>query len=119
MLNVDDLTEIGIPVEDGDMAAILTANSALEWLKTNTTLTVVLDDVSVLKALPSAAKLFILKFMSVMDMSVGVTSESIGPLMHSFGTNSKSDLIWQYARELLSGYLKSQVKIFTAKRKWS
>lgn len=119
MLGINELMQIGIQVNNEDSAMLLTANSAFEWLSDHTTLTIDMSDLETLKALPSAAKLFVVKYCDIMGMSTGVTSESIGPLTHSFGTNSKSDLIWQYARELLSGHLKSQVKVFTAKRKWS
>lgn len=119
MLGINELMQIGIQISGEDQAMVLAANSALEWLSAHTTLTIDMSDLETLEALPSAAKLFIAKYCDVMGMSTGVTSESIGPLTHSFGTQSKSDLIWQYARSLLDGYLKSQVKVFTAKRKWS
>ena len=118
MLNIQELTEIGIPVNNGDAYTELLCNSAFDWLKTNTTLVFDIDDINSMKALPPTVKLFVLRFCDIMNMGVGVTHESIGQLSHSFDTSSKSALIWQYARELLNGYLKSQVKVFTAKKKW-
>lgn len=117
-LNYNDLAEIGLPVGN-NAQTVLIANSAFEWLKSHTTLDIDTDDISGLKDLPPTVKLFVVKFCDIMNMGVGVASETIGSLSHSFDTGSKSALIWQYARELLSDYLKSQVKVTVAKRKWS
>lgn len=118
MLSIENLTEIGLPMPSSDDYTVLIANSAFDWLKSNTTLSIDVDDISSLKNLPPCVKLFVVKFCDIMNMGVGVTSETIGSLSHSFDSSSKSALIWQYARELLSDYLPSQVQVFTAKRKW-
>ena len=117
MLNADDLAEIGLPVSS-DAYTLLIANSAFDWLKSNTTLVFDVEDVSTLKDLPPTVKLFVVKFIDIMNMGTGVTSETIGPLSHSYDSSGKSALIWQYAQELLAGYLPSQVTVFPARKRW-
>lgn len=118
MLDANDLAEIGLPVSGTDEYTVLIANSAFDWLLSNTTLRFDITDVSTLKDLPPTVKLFVVKFIDVMNMGTGVTSESIGSLSHSFDSSSKSALLWQYAQELLAGYLPSQVTVFPARKRW-
>lgn len=117
MITAEDIAKIGLPIDNPNPYTVLVVNSAIDWLKGNTILDIKEDDVENLKALPPVTKLFVLKFIDIMNMGTGVTSESIGGLSHSFDSN-KSALIWQYANELLAGYLKSQVTVTPAKRKW-
>lgn len=116
-VTANDFAAIGLPIDATDGQTVLTVNAAFDWLKDNTVLEVNTDDVETLAALPPVAKLFVVKFLDIMSLGTGVVSESIDSLNHSFESN-KSALIWQYASELLSGYLKSQVQVFPARRKW-
>lgn len=117
-LSIDDLQEIGLPVSNANGYTLLMASSAFDWLQTNTSLVFNIDDIATLKDLPPTVKLFVMKFIDIMRMGTGVTSESIGSLNHSFDTSSKSALIWQYAEELLGGYLRSQVSVRPATKRW-
>ena len=96
----------------------LTGNAALEWLAKNTTLTVNLNDVTTLEKLPFAAKLFISKYDEIVSAPSVVTSESIEGLSQSFNQTAKSELLWQAAEELLSDYLKGQVRFVSASNRW-
>lgn len=113
----EDFATIGLPVAETDATTVLTVNSAFDWLKEHTTLEFDIDNLETLSALPSTAKLFVVKYVDVMAMGTGVTSESLGGMSQSFDT-ALAGLIWQYARELLSSYLKSDVSVVPAKRKW-
>lgn len=97
---------------------LLIVESALDWIRANTTLEFDKESESDLMALPACVKLFILKFHDVNTMNVGVTSQSIEGLSQSFDTSSKNALLWQYAEELLAPYLKSQIRFVAAQRKW-
>lgn len=111
-----ELLHLGIaPIDD---RVTLIVESGLEWVRNNTTLEFDMNKDDDLIALPSAVKLFLVKFLDVQMLSVGVTSESIEGLSQSFDTGDKSTLIWQFAQELLSPYLKSRVRFITAQRKW-
>lgn len=94
-------------------------NAALEWLSKNTTLTVDLNDVETLKALPFAAKIFIEKYAEIFSVSSVVASQQIEGLSMSFNNTDKSTLLWQTAEELLSDYLKGRIKFIPAmRRRW-
>lgn len=111
-----DRLKLGIaPIDD---RVILIVESALEWIKANTTLEFDINSTEDLQALPSSVRLFIVKFFDVQMLSVGVSSESIEGLSQSFDTNDKNAMIWQFANELLEPYLKSRVRFVTATKKW-
>lgn len=96
----------------------LLVESAFDWIKDNTTLEIDLTDTAALEALPSCVRLFIVRFIDVMTMTAGVQSESIEGLSQSFSSADKGALIWQYAEELLSKWLKSRVRFVTAQKRW-
>ena len=104
------------PIDD---RTILLIESGFEWINHNTSLTIDYNDSEALSALSANIKLFIVKYFDVMAMTAGVTSESIEGLSQSFDTSNKSDLIWQFAQELLGEYITSQFSFTSAKRRWS
>ncbi len=111
-----ELLHLGIaPIDD---RVILICESGLEWVKANTTLEFDINNDNDLTALPSVVKLFLVKFFDVNMLSTGVSSESIEGLSQSFDTSDKSAMIWQYATELLSPYLKSGISFIPAQRRW-
>lgn len=113
MITLDEFKDNGISVSNE-----LIGNAALEFLAQNTTLTVDFEDVSTLEALPFSAKLFISRYDEVVSASSVVASESIEGLSQSFNTGDKSNMIWDLANTLLSGYLKSRITFVQAKRRW-
>ena len=111
-----ELLRLGIkPIDD---RVTLIVESGLEWVKTNTTLEFDINNDEDLKALPSAVRLFLVKFFDVQMISAGVSSESIEGLSQSFDTSDKSAMIWQFSNELLSPYLKSGATFIFARKKW-
>lgn len=112
-----ELLHLGItPIDD---RAIIIVESGLEWVKANTTLEFDMNKDEDLTALPSVVKLFLVKFFDVQMLSVGVTSESIEGLSQSFDTSDKSAMIWQFANELLTPYLKCGINFIPAQRRWN
>lgn len=117
-MNADILISAGITVPDSDAMAVLKAEAALDWMLANTTLAFSKDDAQSIAALPACAKLFVVKYSEAMSLREGVASQSIEGLSMSFNTADKDTVLWQLARSLLSGYLKSQVRVYPAKRRW-
>jgi hypothetical protein len=85
----------------------------------NTVLEFDKDNDEDLKALPACVRLFLVKFVDINSVSGGVASESIEGLSQSFDTTNKGTLIWQYAEELLSGYLKTRIRFVAATDRWN
>ena len=111
-----ELLKLGIsPIDD---RVILIVESGLEWVKQNTTLEFDVNNDEDLKALQPCVRLFLTKFFDVQMLNVGVASESIEGLSQSFNNDDKSALIWQFATELLSPYLKSRIKFIPAQRRF-
>lgn len=104
-----------VPITD---RTILIVESALEWVKENTTLEFDINKDKDLKALPSCVRLFVMKFFEINTLGAGVASESAEGLSQSFDTSDKNGMIWQFAEELLSPYLKGRVRFVTAVKKW-
>lgn len=112
-----ELLHLGItPIDD---RTIIIVESGLEWVKANTTLEFDMNKDEDLTALPSVVKLFLVKFFDVQMLSVGVTSESIEGLSQSFDTSDKSAMIWQFANELLTPYLKCGINFIPAQKRWN
>ena len=113
-----ELNNAGIPVAEGDALAVLKAEAALDWMKEHTTLEFDKGNVATIAALPSCAKLFVMKYSEAFSMKQGVASQSIEGLSMSFHEGNQTAMIWQLANALLGPYIKSQVRVFPAKRRW-
>lgn len=108
--------KLGIaPIND---TTILLVESGLHWVLDNTTLEFDMNNDDDLKALHSNVKLFLIRYIDIMSMRPGISSESISGLSQSYDTSDKSALLLQYASELLSPWLKSQMSFYQAKRRW-
>ena len=92
--------------------------SSLEWMKEHTILEFDPEDVASLAALPACAKLFVVKYSEILGQREGVASQSIEGLSQSFHQTGKEAALWQLAHALLGPYLKSQVRVFPARRRW-
>lgn len=117
-MNADILISADIPISDGNAMDVLKAEAALDWMLANTTLSFSKEDAPSIAALPACAKLFVVKYSEAMSLREGVASQSIEGLSMSFNTADKSSVLWQLAESLLGGYLKSQVRVHPAKRRW-
>lgn len=96
--------------------AELTRDSAIEWLKQNTTLE--LPDEPTDENLTPTVKLFILKFGEVLMLPGGVTSESLAGASQSFMANA-TGLLKAYARELFGAdVVAGDVSFTPAVRAW-
>lgn len=115
-MTADIFVNAGIPIND-DAKSLLHAESALDWLRDNTTLEISQSDLS---NLPAGAKLFITKYGEIMSTNAMVASESIGGMSQSFNTANKSNLIYDLAYDCSLGkYLKSQVTFTAAQKRWN
>ena len=112
-----EYTAVGIPVADNPLA-ILKVEAALDWMKENTTLKIDEGSAESISALPSCAKLFVVQFTELLSIKQGVASQSIEGLSMSYFESNQNTKIWQLANTLLKGYIKSQVRVFPAKRRW-
>lgn len=117
MISAETLKGAGIPLSGTDDTTVLKAVAALEWIEANTTLNVDPEDPATIENLPATAKLFVGKYVEVLSLKAGVSSQSIEGLSLSFNTTDQGAMLWQLASTLLGGYLR-QVRVFPAKRRW-
>lgn len=118
-MDAEKLIEAGIPLPGNDAASVLRAEAAFDWMLEYTTLEFDKADMESIKALPACAKLFVEQYSDVIKRRAGVASQSIEGLSQSFSTTDKSTELWQIANSLLGAYLKSQVRVSPARRRWS
>lgn len=114
----EQIEKLDLGISPVDARTALMVESAFNWINDNTSHKIDCNDDLVLEQLGANAKLFIIKYVDVMAMSAGVTSESLGGMSQSFDSATKTDLLWQYAYELLGDSLRSQFSFTSAKRRW-
>lgn len=115
-MTAEEFKGLGLPLP---ASAQLYAEAGLEWLRDNTTLEINLTDMETVKALPSSARLFLVKFCEVCAQDVTVASEAVGPMSQSFKTDSVAKQTADLARQLLKAYLKPNVTFIPCRRRWS
>lgn len=113
MITLEQFKECDITISE-----VLEGNAALEYIANNTTLTIDINDVNTVKALPFSAKLFVQKYEEVSSASSTVASESIEGLSQSFKTSDKKALIDDLANTYLDEWLKGKIKFYPATRRW-
>lgn len=114
-MTAEEFKSLGLPVEEG---AQLYVESGLEWLRDNTTLKVDITDMESIKALPSSARLFLVKFCEICSRDIGVTGESVGPMSQNFSSDSTAKQTAVLARQLLKAWLKPGVTFIPCIRRW-
>lgn len=118
MVTAEQVTFLRLGIQPIDDRLCMLVESGLLWVLKNTTLKFDINNDSDLKALPASVRLFIVKYIEIMKLRSGVTSESISNLSQSFDTTDKNTLLWQTAEELLSDVLNSSVSFTSARKRW-
>lgn len=117
-MTAEQLNAAGIPVSNNAVAALY-AEAALDWMQEHTTVKFDKADAVSLAELPASAKVFVVKYSEIITRRAGVTSQSIEGLSQSFDASENTNsLIWGLANNLLGAYLKSQVRVTPARRRW-
>ncbi len=118
-MTAEEWTAAGVPVAAGDAVAALRADAALDWLAEHTTLEFDRARAQIIAELPACAKIFVLKFSELIKRKSGLASQSIEGLSQSFDAGGGVEAsVWALTNALLSGYVKSQVRVFPARKKW-
>lgn len=117
-MNAEELVAAGIPISEGDAIAALRSEAALDWMLEHTTLKFDKADMESIKALPACAKLFVEQYCDIIKRRSGVASQSIEGLSQSFHVMDKSTELLQVANSLLGSYMRSQVRVTPARRRW-
>ena len=124
-LTEENLITMGFTANSVSVDDMLYFFSATDWLRDNTDFNFG-EDVSVedICNLPHSAKLFIIKFISMLKSGAlsgsNVTGESIGGMSKSYDSSiNASASLWQIAKELLGKHLtKGKAKSFGSYSRW-
>lgn len=114
-MTTEEFKSLALPLDADEQ---LYAESGIEWLRDNTTLEFDIADMESIKALPAAARLFLVKFCEVSEKDVSVASEGVGPLSQSFTSTDVAGQVKSLARQLLRPYLKPGVVFIPCTRRW-
>lgn len=118
MVTAEQVKILRLGIQPIDDRLCLLVESGLLWVIKNTTLNFQIDKDEDLETLPANVRLFIVKYIEIMKLRSGVSSESISNLSQSFDTTDKSTLLWEAAEELLSDELKSRATFVSAGNRW-
>lgn len=118
-MTIDELHSIKLPLNNPTEETCLYIEAGLDWLVQNTTLEIDSANMETIKALPSGARLFLVKFVDIMSTNNTIASESIGGMSQSFRETSRNDLLLDLASELLGNYIKSSFSFIPATSKWA
>lgn len=117
-MTLQELKALALPIEATELNRLY-AGAAIDWINNHTTLVVDKEHLQEsVENLPDGAKLFICRYCDILSIDGNVTSESIGGMSQSFGTQSKAAQLWQIASELMGDYLKGQVHSVPNVSKW-
>lgn len=93
--------------------------SGLEWLADNTELEICLDNIlETIEQLPASAKVFLMKFATIMERNPIVISESIDSISQTYSNENITTQIFHLAKQLIGNYLKSNTTFIPCKRSW-
>lgn len=118
MITAEQVKILRLGIQPIDDRLCLLVESGLLWVLKNTTLKFQTDNNKDLEDLPANVRLFIVKYVEIMKLRSGVSSESISNLSQSFDTTDKSTLLWEAAEEMLSDVLKLRCSFVTAQKRW-
>lgn len=124
-LTEENLITMGFTANSVSVDDMLYFFSAIDWLRDNTDFNLG-EDVSVedISSLPHSARLFIIKFISMLKSGAlsgsNVTGESIGGMSKSYDSSiNASASLWQIAKELLGRHLiNGKAKSFGSYSRW-
>jgi hypothetical protein len=117
MITANEVESLNLPIQANDVENCLLIENALNWIKDNTTISINMNDLTSIQA---NVRLFIIKYIDIMKLPIGVTSESATGLSQSFDTTDKSELILSLARSIFSDDVVTagKVKFIAANDRW-
>lgn len=107
--------ELGVKITSKSLILI---EAALDVVQSKTTIKFDINNDEDLKNLPARVKLFVIKYLELMGLREGISSESIANLSQSFVTD-KSDLLDKLLDEILGDELTSSVRFVGAVKRWA
>lgn len=108
------MSEYGLPIDTTNPETAIMVEAALDWIDRNTSLHL---DREV--ALPSSAKLFVVKYCELMSQSAGVASESLGGMSQSFtSAEGIGSVLAEFARQIFGDAYKGRNRFVAASGRW-
>lgn len=118
MITTENLKSLKLGIQPINDELCLLVESAINWINDNTTISV---DKNNLEALQANARLFIIKYVDIMKLPVGISSESVSGLSQSFDTGNKEDMLLSFAYSLFGDdkVTAGKVSFVSAKNRWN
>ena len=119
MLTKEQAEKLSLPINPDSGVDLLLVENAFAWIKDNTTVTVDMDD---LDNVPPTVRLFITKYIDIMQLPMGISSESASGLSQSFDTEKDPADLLLAAAEAIFGdenVTVGAVRFVGAKKRWN
>ena len=100
MLTREKAGKLRLQIDPDNDAEILLVENALAWIADNTTVTVDMDD---LDNVQPSVRLFITRYIEIMQLPLGISSESASGLSQSFDTDKDPNDLLIAAAEAIFG----------------
>ncbi len=97
MLTNAQVESLKLQIQPINTETCLLIENALNWVADNTTIKVNMND---LESVQANVRLFLIKYIDIMKLPIGITSESATGLSQSFDTTDKYDLLVSLARSI-------------------
>lgn len=102
MITTEQIKILRLGIEPINDRLCLIAESALIWVQNNTKFKFDINSSKDLESLTADVRLFVAKYIEIMKLRAGITSESIGNLSQSFDTKDLNAAIWQIATDVFT-----------------
>lgn len=117
MLTNEQVERLKLQIQPINDETCLLVENAVNWIADNTTINVNMDD---LENVQASVRLFITKYIDIMKLPIGITSESATGLSQSFDTTDKYDLLISLARSIFgdNNVTAGKVRFVSATDRW-
>ena len=117
MLTNEQVEKLNLQIQPVNDETCLLVENALNWIADNTTIKVNIND---LENVQASVRLFLIKYIDIIKLPVGITSESISGLSQSFDTTDKYDLLISLARSIFGddNITAGKVRFVSATDRW-
>lgn len=117
MLTNEQVESLKLQIQPINAETCLLVENALNWIADNTTINVNMND---LENVQANVRLFITKYIDIMKLPIGITSESAKGLSQSFDTTDKYDLLVSFARSIFGddNVTAGKVRFVSATDRW-
>lgn len=117
MITPDFVKNLKLGIEPITDKTCIFVESSLNWVLKNTRIRFDIKSDEDMENLGANVRLFVIKYVEIMSLRAGISSESISGLSQSFNTDTNG-LIYDIAYEIFGDLMKTTVSFVSAGDRW-